>query len=367
MSLAPGNVSWNPIETMKANSYPSVSGKANPPQMPAAPDPYAIANAQTQSNIATATAQSQLNNTNVTNPYGSSIYSSSIDPTTGLAKFTQNISLTPGQQQILNNQQLMQQGAGQVGGGLLGNLSSVFGQQAPLYGDLNNQSNQAVQQYYNTQKGLLDPYWNQQTELNANNLANQGIAQGSDAYNNAMTQFNNAKNQAYNQAQTNAVALGPQVAGQNLANFYGTQQAPLQNFSTLLGMSNPNMPVQQPNAQSSVQPTNLSQNVWNAYNAQMNNYNQQMQNMNNNTSGAMSGVGGILGGILSDRRAKQNIIHVGYLNNGLKVYQFQYKPEYNDNRTYLGVMADEVEKVIPNAVSMTNDGYKMVNYSMLGA
>ena len=71
----------------------------------------------------------------------------------------------------------------------------------------------------------------------------------------------------------------------------------------------------------------------------------------------------------SDIRIKENIKPVGVLPNGLNVYEFDYKPQFKDIAGYgkhIGVMAQEVEKVMPYAVINANNGYKMVNYSMLG-
>jgi hypothetical protein len=66
---------------------------------------------------------------------------------------------------------------------------------------------------------------------------------------------------------------------------------------------------------------------------------------------------------------KENIKSVGALPNGLNIYEFDYKPEFKDiagHGKHIGVMAQEVEKVIPYAVIQADNGYKMVNYSMLG-
>jgi hypothetical protein len=64
----------------------------------------------------------------------------------------------------------------------------------------------------------------------------------------------------------------------------------------------------------------------------------------------------------SDRRLKTDITNVGILDSGLTVYRFRYggKGQY-----FLGVMADEAEKVFPQAVSADEDGYKMVNYGVI--
>lgn len=71
----------------------------------------------------------------------------------------------------------------------------------------------------------------------------------------------------------------------------------------------------------------------------------------------------------SDPRIKQDIVCIGTHPLGIGLYLFDYKPVFTDawgHGRQFGVMADEVEKVMPEAVSMHPDGYKMVNYSMLG-
>lgn len=99
---------------------------------------------------------------------------------------------------------------------------------------------------------------------------------------------------------------------------------------------------------------------------------QQMQNQNN-LIGYQAGqaannamTGGLFGlagaGIMaySDRRLKENIVKIGQLANGLAVYAFNY---IWDLVPQVGVMADEVRKVIPHAVRVHPSGYDMVDYS----
>jgi hypothetical protein len=64
---------------------------------------------------------------------------------------------------------------------------------------------------------------------------------------------------------------------------------------------------------------------------------------------------------LSDRRAKEDITQVGTLDNGLPVYTFKYK---GSDTTHMGVMAQDVEKVNPDAV-LEIGGIKHVNYGAL--
>lgn len=71
--------------------------------------------------------------------------------------------------------------------------------------------NQAINSTYNQATSRLDPQWQlQQTELETQ-LANQGIPQNSDAWNKAMTQFTQEKNDAYTSAENQAVLTGNQV------------------------------------------------------------------------------------------------------------------------------------------------------------
>lgn len=82
-------------------------------------------------------------------------------------------------------------------------------------------------------------------------------------------------------------------------------------------------------------------------------------------TGSGSTVGGSLfsslGSLFSDRRLKSNIKRVGTAHNGLPLYEYTIF-----GQRQRGVMADEVEKVMPAAVSTHSSGFKMVNYDMLG-
>lgn len=71
----------------------------------------------------------------------------------------------------------------------------------------------------------------------------------------------------------------------------------------------------------------------------------------------------------SDRAMKCNIRQVGIHPLGFGLYLFDFKPEFqHSDRTcrQFGVMADEVERVLPSAVVVGDDGYRKVNYTMLG-
>jgi len=87
--------------------------------------------------------------------------------------------------------------------------------------------------------------------------------------------------------------------------------------------------------------------------------------------GAYQAFGGSSGSSGSDAGLKENIIGLWTAPNGLRVYEFEYKPEFKDHPLcghgkFIGYMAQEVEKVMPEAVFTMDNGFKAVNYDMVG-
>ena len=87
------------------------------------------------------------------------------------------------------------------------------------------------------------------------------------------------------------------------------------------------------------------------------------------TTGSKEGTTG--SGIMkpgSDRAIKENIVRIGEHPLGFGIYLFDYKPAYRaiwGTGRQFGVMADEVEAVVPQAVSLHPEGYKVVDHAML--
>ena len=99
--------------------------------------------------------------------------------------------------------------------------------------------------------------------------------------------------------------------------------------------------------------------------------NAQTQTYINTNDSFLGDVGGLLGGAAaaytafpSDRRLKENIREVGVdQRTALTLYEFNYKD--HPDKKFVGVMADEVALVYPEAVVERN-GYLAVHYDMLG-
>jgi hypothetical protein len=79
--------------------------------------------------------------------------------------------------------------------------------------------------------------------------------------------------------------------------------------------------------------------------------------------GGGRGGGGRGGGRRSDIRLKHDIVYLGRLDDGLGFYRFSYN---GSGTAYVGVMAQDVQSVMPQAVFAGRDGYLRVNYQKLG-
>lgn len=77
--------------------------------------------------------------------------------------------------------------------------------------------------------------------------------------------------------------------------------------------------------------------------------------------GGFRGGGG--GGRRSDIALKQDVVLLGRLSNGLGYYRFSY---LGSSKSYVGVIAQEVQTQAPEAVTRGRDGYLRVYYERLG-
>jgi len=352
------------------------------PDAPTPPNPYQTAAAQTGTNVATGVANAFLNNVNQNTPDGSLRYDVSgthewTDPSTGskysIPTFTSTQSLSPQSQAIksqtdaakmnlagLANSQsasisnLMNTaftpGAGAPGAGTAGGIMGVpqaatsydpgggiqssiggYGQQQTTFGDAGDitrsygpQDNFSAdrQRVEDSLMARINPQLNLQQDKLRQQLADQGIRYGSDAYNNAFTPFNQQANDARfaainqgGQEQARMMDMAAQQAGfQNAAQQQAytqaqgrgefANQAQAQNYAQTLGAGSfANAAQQQQNAQNAslasfgnaglAQQLAQQQSGFNAQNAARNQYMQeQYQQRNqplNEISALMSG------------------------------------------------------------------------------
>jgi hypothetical protein len=193
-----------------------------------------------------------------------------------------------------------------------------------------------------------------------------------------MGQFNSQMNAAGGLVSGNTIQGGQQFAqdyaGNQLQNAFNNYQANRQNVaSNLYNASNIGSTGIQTTANAGTgtasNVSNMLSSIGNANaSATMGAANAQANALNSVSNYAM--LYGMMNKPTSDIRTKENIEQVGWLPNGLPVYTYEYKEKFKNDELagpgrYIGVMAHEVEKIIPDAVSLRSDGYKMVNYSKI--
>jgi hypothetical protein len=316
-------------------------------------------------------------------------------------------ALAPAQQ--LLNQQYGMQGAAEQGAAT--SAGAFGGSREALMSGL-NQQNQMLAQNQLVGNTYMQAANEATTQMNAaNQAALAGNAQALQGYGQAGSQAmqgaglglqgaQQAGNLGIAGAQAGLAGIGAQQAGYNLANTAGSNLASIggQQLTAQQGIAQAQM--QAGTAQQQQQQNIINQAIQNYATAQQ--YpEQQLSFMNSMLRGlptqqmttqgyqaapsslsqitglglaglgAYQAFGGAGGSSGSDAKLKENIIGLWTAPNGLRVYEFEYKPEFKDHPLcghgkFIGYMAQEVEKVMPEAVFTMDNGFKAVNYDMVG-
>jgi hypothetical protein len=220
---------------------------------PSAPDPYATAAAQTQGAESVAGYNTALQRPDVVTPYGSTTWSTSPGspspsqggyvtggrggggvgfPTPGgfqsgggsPPQYTETQTLSPEQQALLSQREGTTLQAGQnASAGMANNPLPTTGQNQQFGADARNAA-------YSYATSTLDPYWKEQERQTDASLRNAGATPGTPAYDNAMTQFQTQRDQAYSQAENQAFGQGLSAQGQQIQQIGELQQIPLNEY-----------------------------------------------------------------------------------------------------------------------------------------
>lgn len=288
---------------------------------------------------------------------------------------TSNVTLNPQVQDILNQTLTGSQSEANLANTYMANAQKTLAQ------PYNLNSIQAPTPDAGYQKKIMDnmnalqqPYVARSNEQLDASLANQGITQGSQAYQNAKYDQNSALNNMQQQNIQNATQQEQSQYGmantayqQALQNYTQQYNQPLNEVNALRSGSQVSMPQFSTAPNIPVANTNVSGNINQGYQNNLGLYNSQV-GQNNSTMSGLFGLGGSLGAaalpsiIASDRRLKQNIVFIGETIGGHKIYAYNYK--WSD-KPEIGVMAHEAVKVTPAAVVMMPNGYAAVNYGMI--
>ena len=338
------------------------------PKAPPPPDYAGAARETAAGNLAAAQTATAANRVNQITPYGNLNYAETGTDSRGNPIWTATQALSPEQQQILNMQNQASLGLGSAITSQLGQVQDVMGQ--GFNPNLPSTGFNAGENYQDAYMRRLAPQLEQNRESMQARLANQGIVQGTQAYDNAMRQQAQRENDLLLGATTQGFGVGSQANQQAFNQALTRYNLPLNTLSALRTGAQ----VQNPSFVNSAAQANTSgADILGAsqmgYNAQMGDFNAQQAAQQNFNQGLM-GLGGA--GIMkySDIRMKENIKQIHWLPNGLPVYTYQYKDEFKDHPlaghgTHTGVMAHEVEAMYPQAVTTLDNGYKAVNYGLL--
>jgi hypothetical protein len=330
--------------------------KAPPP-----PDPRQTSAAQTGTNVSTAIANANLTNMNEYTPWGTRTVTQTgdytwTDPYTGstynVPRYSAETTLTPEQQAIFDQNQTTEF-----------NLSSLANERAGFLGDyLGDQFSYNPEEHVNWATGLYDSIngdrmQQQQGTLEAQ-LVNRGIQPGTEMWDREMDRVMGTQENARNQFLLDSYGQGFNTA-------LTERNQPLNEIIGLMSGTQVSMPqfTTTPNVQG--MPTTDNAAIIN------NNYQQQLAAWQQNQAAAGGLFGGLgqlasgLGGLglfgKSDENLKTDIRRIGETANGLGIYSYRFK---GSPRTEIGLIAQEVQKVVPDAVMRhPTEGYLMVNYA----
>lgn len=359
------------------------------PSAPKAPDYAAAAQQQGVANVNSALATNQLNQVNQVGPDGSLTYSHTanggytLPDGTVIPQYTATTSLSPEQQKLYDQNT-------QISSSLndLALRGTSFVDQAtnhPLTADqfdpLQKAStpDQFLQQRDDATNAImarLQPMEDRDSDRLKTQLANQGLQAGSEAYDDAQKTLgqtqndarqqallagNDVQNQLFNQGLASAQANNA-VTGQNIQQADYFQNQPLNMLNALRSGNQVTMPSFGNVASgATIAAPPIYQAAGDQYNAAMQQYQAQMAA--SPVNGLISGLGSLGSAAIlhSDRRLKRDIVAIGLAASGLMLYAFSYLW----GKAAIGHMADEVEKLYPDAVMYDGLGYAMVDYERL--
>ena len=374
------------------------------PSPPPAPDYAGAAEAQGAANVETARVEGRMNRPDVFSPYDQTLITD-----LGNDRFAQTYSLAPEyedqrQKQVGITDKYLDTASNYLSG-LPQETFSLSGLSAqpglidrsgltalPTMEDINSYATRVEGDYYNRALERIQPSQQQEVIDLQTRLINAGIPEGSVAHNNALAELRMShqdtlrglasesirEGQALADAQLQRATgmrsyqlgegqglVGEQerIRDRQLSDYLLSRSQPLSEIATLSGQAAPppsiattglNVPA------TSIAPPPIfaatqQQGAYdtNIYGNQIAGYGAKMKAIGDIAAAGIS---------KSDRRLKKNIKYKSKSKSGLNVYEFEYNWS---PQKYTGVMAQEVKKVKPSAVSENIFGHMMVDYNQL--
>lgn len=344
-SLTTGELITDPLVRERENKK---GGNA-----PVPPDYVGAARTQGELNIQTALANALMGQANQITPFGSQTYRQTgtrmipgIGGSAGfeLPSYTSEIMLSPAEQQKLESQQ-------RIGQGLLGKAEERLGQPYNI-GGLDQMQAQAE----DVIASRLEPRLAKAREQREADLMIRGHARGGEAWKRAQEDISFQETDARRQMILDALRIRPQMIQEETA----LRGMPLSELAALQGGSAVSMPQFQQFGQGGAAPSP----IFGATQAQAQAANQLYSTEQAQQAQQQQGLASLAAlayMLWSDKRLKQNIRRLKAVFKGFNLYEFDYV--WGGPRR-IGVMADEVLKVKPEAV-VNIGGYLAVNYAAL--
>ena len=285
------------------------------------------------------------------------------DPNLG---WSQTQTLNPAQQGILDSTNKLNQGLMDTAGTGLNYANGVLSHPGVDMNSLPSTGFNPGQSYQDAMMTRLQPQMDAQNRQFDAQMANQGIAPGTQAYQTAKQSLYDQQNNLRANVTTQGFNTGLAANQQNFQQQSYNQMQPINVINALRTGSQVQNPTFNAVPQ---QATTQGADLLGAA-GMTGQYNMNAAQMNNNNANAFMGgltqLGSaalLAGGKPSDIRLKQDVEYVGE-SMGHSVYTFRYKDR--PDTKYVGVMAQEVVKTRPDAVETGEDGFMRVHYDKLG-
>lgn len=336
------------------------------PKPPPAPDYAGAATAQGVANKEAAIATSQLSNPNIISPEGTRTVSYANDPNTGNPIPTITNQYSPELQKNFEYQTQLQGLMSQLGITGAEKAQGVLGEKLDFSGapSLPGNAEDTRSKVIDAMMSRVNTDLDRRTDTTRSNLIASGIRPGTEAYSREMDGIDRSRNDARNQAILSAGTEAQRDYGQDMGRRQQTitellaqRQTPLQEINALRSGSQIN-PLQFQNfSGANVAPAPVYGATQAAgdygtdvYNTKVGSKNAQMEGLFKLGAAAF----------MSDRRLKSNITRIGTHPLGIGIYEYDIFGKRD-----VGVMADEVMEVKPEAVATMPNGYMAVYYGML--
>lgn len=320
---------------------------------PKAPDPYKTAMAQSKMNMSNAGIEQLMNMTDQVGPDGTLTYSANgfrdfVDPFTGKIKkiptYKATTMLSDAQQGIKGRQDAAQFNLAGLLQALTGKFQGILDEPFSLD---NDEVEGSIIDRFGKRLGAQQ---DRDRESMESDILARGIRPGSAAYDVFKRQQGEKENDAWNQIFLNA-------RGQAVNEKLTERNQPFKEFAALLNGSQIDQPTFGSTPGANLADVDYAGLVNQNYQNQLQAYQSKQDGFNK----ALGGMFGLAGTAIkySDRRLKEDVERVGETPDDLGIYKYRYK---SGGPMRLGLMAQDVERKMPGAVTKDAQGYRKVDY-----